>query len=70
MKHIATFSFFFLFGHYGGKKKRQEGRPIMTLKIWKKWHSIGSIFLGADHHSIFVCSAVGSKGKRGPNDGS
>ena len=34
----------------------------MTLKIWKRSRSIGSIFLGADQHSIFVCSAVGSVG--------
>ena len=42
MKHIASlfFSFFFLFGlllTMGGKKKqRQEGRPILTLKIWEE----------------------------------
>ena len=43
MKHIASFFFsffFFLFGlllTMGGKKKqRQEGRPIMTLKIWEE----------------------------------
>ena len=38
VKHIATsvFSFFSSFSFsaaMGGKKKRQEGRPMMTLKI-------------------------------------
>lgn len=62
VKHMAFFFFLFsfsifLFGHYGGKKKRQEGRPIMTLKIWKRSRSIGRIFLGADQHfyDFYLC---------------